>query len=152
MLSVTIKVIGTEKARETFRRLGVSISNFSKELKTTGEYLVGFIKGPVFETEGQVYGGAWRSLNPGYQAWKQTNYPGRGTLELTGTMRKSFQAQSSQMFLRVFNPTPYFIKHQLGRDRMPQRVMMRIDEARKQEIVKIIHKGLVERVRKARGV
>jgi phage gpG-like protein len=136
----------------TIQRLGINIHDWTSELKKTGEYLTSFISTEVFETEGQIIGERWVPLNPSYQAWKQTKYPGRGTLEREGTMRKSFKAASSRNFLRIWNPTPYFAKHQAGLERMPRRVMMKIDRDRTKEIVAIINRGLLERIRRAGGL
>jgi len=78
-------------------------------------------------------------------------YPGRGILEATGRMRDSFQYESSNMWTRVFNTVNYFKYHQsrMPRTRLPRRVMMKLDNQRKQSIVQIFHKGLDNFIRKS---
>jgi len=151
MLSLTIELEGTPETFRTLRQLGINLSDFSRELKDTGTYMRNFIQTNVFATEGQIIGEPWAPLNPAYQAWKQVHFPGRGTLERSGTMRGNFRFNYTGDYMRLWNPTPYFLKHQLGRERMPRRVMMKIDEARRQAIIHIFERSMRDKVRRAIG-
>lgn len=59
-------------------------------------------------------------------------------LEKTGLMRRSFREEVHDDYVVMFNSTPYFRYHQSNRPRkrLPRRVMMKIDEQRRNFIFK----------------
>lgn len=149
MLTLQITVKGNKEAMAKLRRVGFEFDNFSEELGSVSKYLNDFFSRAVFESEGGVYGTRWQALTPRYGYRKRVTFPGRGILERTGQMRRSFISNSSATVLRIGNKAPYFKYHQLGLGKMPARVMMRIDGDRKKKIVGLIHAGLDERIKRA---
>jgi len=122
-----------------------NVCELSEGLKSSGQYLVDFFGTDVFESEGAVYGSRWSELSPGYEQWKTQHYPGRGILERTSTLRKSFGFMSTDTYLKVFNPVVYFRKHQLG-EGVPQRMMMKLDKQRIDEIIMIMTDTFIKKI------
>jgi phage gpG-like protein len=84
---------------------------------------------------GKFSGGPWERLSPAYAKWKFAHYPGRPTLSLTGTLRKSLYWTGSGLgqggifeatptFVRVGTEIPYAKYHQYGTGKMPKRAFM----------------------------
>ncbi|PIP38188.1 MAG: hypothetical protein COX19_14105 [Desulfobacterales bacterium CG23_combo_of_CG06-09_8_20_14_all_51_8] len=142
---------GEKSLSRNLTTLDWNLKNWRSEFTETGKYLQNFFAGQVFSTRGGVIGESWKPLSPAYAARKAMRYPGRGILEATGRMRGSFQYESSNMWTRVFNTVNYFKYHQsrMPRTRLPRRVMMKLDNQRKQSIVQIFHKGLDNFIRKS---
>jgi hypothetical protein len=61
-------------------------------------------------------------------------------------MRNSFIHKEGKDYVLVTNTAPYFKYHQsrLPRRKLPRRVMMKLDETRKQTIVKEFQKAIIE--------
>ena len=100
-LKVQIKVVGKEETLNKLKKVGVQLDNFSEEFRKSGDFLVNFFSRDVFTSQGQIIGEPWKQLKPSYEFRKRVKWPGRGPLEQTGTMRKSFKAISSATFLKI---------------------------------------------------
>ena len=61
-------------------------------------------------------------------------------------MREGFSGVASQYQVVVSNSAPYFVYHQSNqpREKLPRRVMMKMDNKRKELIVKIIQESVGE--------
>lgn len=74
--------------------------------------------------------GAWTShpLSPAYARWKQTHFPGRGMLELTGALKRSLTS-FGEGSVTLYGPSSVYISstvdyagyHQAGTGTMPRR-------------------------------
>jgi phage gpG-like protein len=108
------------------------VQNWSAEMRKTGQLLKKTFSGPVFTSEGAEIGEPWIS-GPDYHG-----------LVRTGNMRGSFNFKSTKNAVNVGNTTSYFIYHQsiADRSKLPRRIMMKIDEKRRQLIVKIFQKSI----------
>lgn len=139
-----IEIEGEKKMARRLRNVGDEATDFRGPLRETGKYLTQFFSTKVFDTEGAVYGKPWQRLSSQYANRKQKLYPGKGILEATGRMRESFEYDQRPNEVRVHNTTSYFKYHQSNQPRrkLPRRVMMDLDEKRKQGIVKIFHDNL----------
>jgi phage gpG-like protein len=146
MISFSVQVTGDQQALRRLRKAGVDVRDFTKELRQAGDELLDVYGNQVFETEGQIVGERWAPLNPRYQARKQNTYRGRGTLERTGRLRRSFRAQSGKDTLFLDNPTPYLKYHQFGTSRLPARVIYKLADRQTRKIVDILSDGLKERL------
>jgi hypothetical protein len=73
-------------------------------------------------------------------------------LEKTGAMRSAFRSRTNSDSVTLDNTAPYFRYHQSNqpRTRLPRRVMMFIDEQRRQFIIKRFQRHIVESVRGGR--
>lgn len=89
-----------------------------------------------FDARGGLFGG-WPA--------RKKDYPWP-ILEKTGAMRDNFQSQIGNDFVRLYNPTDYFVYHQSNapRSKLPRRVMMKLDQQRKMFIVKAFQNHIVD--------
>lgn len=73
-------------------------------------------------------------------------------LEKTGRMRASFRDRVHKDYVVLWNDAPYFMYHQSNqpRSRLPRRIMMKIDQERRNMIFKTIQEYIV-RVTRGRG-
>ena len=142
-----------EGDKQISRRLLIAskgFKDFRKPFDKTGKYLRDFIKEDVFETRGSVIGETWKPLSKKYAIWKSQHYPGKGILEATGNMKSGFKYKANRQSVVVGNIVDYFKFHQSNKPRtkMPRRIVMKLDEKRKQEIVKFFHKDIRIKLRK----
>lgn len=148
MLNINITITGDRKTITQLKQMSDSFKNWKPELQQIGDYLKEFYANEVFETEGAIIGSRWSPLSPNYEFQKRKKYPGRGILEATGDLRKGYKVKARKNTMELTNPTPYGVFHQQGRG-VPKRVLLRLDESRKDDVVKIFKQGLVKKVRKA---
>lgn len=146
MIKLNIEVSGQKKIRQILGRLK-DVHKDHQLFTEIGQYLVNFYSNDVFDTEGAVYGQSWEPLSERYRLWKARKFPGRGILERTGRMRKSFGYSAFLDIVRISNADKEkFRKHQLGEGRMPARVMMTLDNARVNAIIGIARKRLTQKI------
>lgn len=136
--------ITLEGEKQLSRRLGKladNVKDFSPELGKSTNFLKSFFSGEVFATRGGAIGEPWVERKQVYP-WP--------ILERTGRMRKSFMARAEKLRGEVWNAVTYFKYHQsrMPRYKLPRRVMMKLTNQLKNEIIQIFHKGLWERVDK----
>jgi phage gpG-like protein len=141
---VTIRIEGMEAVSSKLKRLSSRASDMAPVMGDIGKYLSRFFSSEVFASRGAVIGERWQPLNARYAVRKAKRYPGRPPLVRTGLMQRSFRYASGATFARVSNSAPYFDYHQLGGSRIPERVMMKVDEARTREIGRLVEKFLGE--------
>jgi len=142
------EIEGDVQIMRRFRGLETSISDWSKTFRKVGIYLRNFFSGPVFKTEGAVFSEKWAPLKP--STLKVRKYKGKPILQQTGALMKSFDYIYKAREVLVFNHlmSSYGKYHQSNqpRTKLPRRVMMKLDEKRKQMIVKQFHKDLLNKV------
>lgn len=92
-----------------------------------------------FDARGGLFGG-WPPAKKDY---------GHPLLEDSGAMRSNFQSRIGKDFVRLYNPTSYFVYHQSNapRSKLPRRVMMKLDQQRKTFIVKAFQEHIVALLR-----
>ena len=73
----------------------------------------------------------------------------RGVLIASGTMMNSFMAVPTPMSVTLMNTSRLFPYHQLGTTKMPQRVMMKLDEARQQMVIDLVDTRVGELIAEA---
>lgn len=121
-----------EGEQQISRKLqGLANKNLKKPFERVGRQLVKFYGTSVFSSEGGVIGERWAS-GPKYNG-----------LVRSGTMKKNFKHRATAQSLEVFNETEYFKYHQSNKPRksaLPRRVMIKLDEPRRQLIVKEVQK------------
>jgi hypothetical protein len=149
MFSVRVEIKGDKRAIAQLRKMIHEFDDWKKELTAVGEYLVKYYQDPVFETEGGIFGARWAALSPAYAIKKATTYPGRGILEAKGDLRKAYGKRVFANLLEIFNKDPKASYHQDGTRRMPPRLLIRVDNKQRDEIVDIFKKGVLIKVEKA---
>jgi phage gpG-like protein len=148
MLNIRVEIKGDKKAVAQLKNIISAFSDWKPELEAVGDYLKNFYQNPVFETEGGIFNRRWQPLQPAYAIRKATKWPGRGILEASGRMRKSYETKVFSNMLSLINPTEYAAYHQEGRG-VPERVLIEVDQTRKNEIVDIFKKGAIIKIQKA---
>ena len=102
-----------------------------------------------FDQQGALFG-KWAPRKPIIRAGQRIDtWP---LLEKSGTMKASFYETVNPLSLQMGNKTPYFIYHQSKepRERLPRRIMMKIDEDRRNFIVKALQAYIVTLLRGGR--
>lgn len=150
-LSFNFTVTGIDEVINALDDTKDVLNDLEPEFTAVGDYLIQFFENDVFESEGSVYGNNWQELSPSYEEWKNKNYPGRGILERTGTLRYSFQAIPTSDYLIISNPTSYGVFHEYGTSKMPQRAFMILDSERQNIIRDMMIESLNNRIKDAIG-
>ena len=123
---------GQQQLVRQFKGISMAGKNFTSAFKKIGRDLTDTFSGPVFDTEGAEIGEKWKT-GPKYHG-----------LVRTGKMRKSFRFKAGKDYVIVDNIVDYFKFHQSIRPRykLPRRIMMKIDDKRKVNIMKRLHKHI----------
>lgn len=127
-----------EGEQQVSRKLrGLANKNLKNGFDRIGRNLVSFYSGAVFSSEGAVIGESW------------VNGPKYNGLVRTGSMRSNFNHRATAQSLVVENTTEYFKYHQSNkaRSRLPRRVMIKLDEPRRQMVQKEIQKEYLDELR-----
>jgi phage gpG-like protein len=148
MITVTIDIKGLNKGSDYLGKIKDKLKNKEYALKKVSEYLKDFYSKDVFASEGSVYGTRWAALAPSTAAEKSRSYPGRGILERTGELKRSFRFTTSKDALQISNPVLYARYHQTGTSRMPQRVILDMKSEQAGKIASIIIREIMESIKK----
>lgn len=149
MLNVRVVVSGDKKAIAQLQKMLHEFEDWRPELTAAGDYLINLYQNPVFETEGGIFGARWQPLSAAYAIRKATTYPGRGILEASGDLRRGYRKNVYASLLELINDDPKAELHQEGKGRLPVRLIMRVDQKQKTEIIDIFKKGVLMKVEKA---
>ena len=144
-----IELTGVKEFEENLDRIHGVIQSFEPELRDIGEWYIGFLTNDVFETEGGVYHDHWASLSPDYAERKAGHYPGRGVLEASGFMRTHWKLYTTSQYALIENEADYAIYHQEGTDKMPQRMIVKLDRERQDTIYEKFKEGILKRIQDA---
>lgn len=136
------------------RRLGdvsKDLKNWTPEFHKVGDLLLKTFR-DTFSVQGSNIGENWPPLAASTIAEKQRLGFPLDPLIRTGQMRNSFTSQFGAFEVVVSNPVSYFPYHQSRgpRNKIPRRVMMKIDQRRREMIVKIFQSS-IQNVLKQRG-
>lgn len=152
-----ITLTGLDTALSSMQKRQSLLKQMTKEtLRDIGEWYIDFLQNDVWETEGAVFGENWTPLNPDYALQKSKKYPGRGVLEASGKLRNSWRLYTTSQYALIENTaqsedgTYYAIYHQQGTNRLPKRVIAKIDEQRKNKIYQMFSEGITRRFESAR--
>jgi len=148
MLNVKVVIKGDKKAISQLKNLTTAFKDWKPELTTVGEYLKDFYSDPVFETEGGIFSARWQKLSTAYAIRKAEEYPGRGILEASGTMRRSYETKVFSNLLQLINPTEYAVYHQEGRG-VPERLLIKVDDKVRNKVIDVFKKGALIKLQKA---
>lgn len=139
-MQVTFEIEGDKQLLRRSKKLDSSLHDFTRGFQNIGEYLKSFFKSEVFDTEGGVFNERWVG-GPNYHR-----------LQVTGNMRNSFIASSAREYVIVENTAEYFKYHQSNKPRkkLPRRVMMKLDEARKRQIIRLLQAEMFTKITQSR--
>lgn len=138
-MEIRFTLEGEAEVARRFRGINADLKDFRPEFQKSANYLKDFFSGEVFDTRGAVIG----------KPWKPTGNPWP-ILERSGKMRRSFKTKAGSKSAEVWNATTYFKYHQSNKPRrkLPRRIMMKLDNQRRQQIVKFFHESIVKTLRK----
>ena len=121
--------------------VATKIKDWTPAFQETALTLQSLFSGEVFDTQGAVIDESWSPLKKAYVLQKSKKYPGKGILEATGTMRKGFMVLWRPDMAMVWNKVEYFKYHQSNqpREKLPRRVMMKLAEDQRTQIVRIFN-------------
>ena len=137
----SIVLEGEKQLSRRILKLADNVEDFRPELEKSTNFLQRFFGNEVFATRGRAIGESWVKRKKAYP-WP--------ILERSGKMRRSFMTKAEKLRGEVWNAVTYFKYHQsrMPRRKLPRRIMMKLTNQLKNEIISIFHKGLWERVNK----
>ena len=149
-LTLSFAIEGEQQLLRRFAGIEKEMHDWTPAFKESIEALKDIFGNKVFETRGGAIGEQWEALDPEYQRWKSMHYPGKGILEASGAMRRSFETMFKADQAAIWNTASYFAYHQSNqpRSKMPRRVMMKLAEEQRQIVVKIFHTLFVKKLKK----
>ena len=128
---------------------GTRARNLKRPLDEWGRYIVEKIVPLQFERQGTPR--RWARLSPDYAAWKRKHYGSLPILVLSGKMRAGFSWTATARTLKVENKVkrrggrPYWIYHQFGTSRMPQRAILQMRAEDREQLRRIILNWVLNR-------
>ncbi len=142
----------TELSREL---LGISakLRDYRQPFRQSADMLVRQFSNEVFATQGAVLGEKWKRLSPYTVAQKaRLGFPSE-PLVRTGRMQRSFDSIVSTDQAVVRNTADYFKYHQSNqpRQKLPRRVMMKLTDNTKADIVRYFQAYIQAAVRSEQG-
>jgi len=127
----------------------------SRRLQVTPRNISNF-KAPLFRIAGEIRGSIDTNFSQRgglFGRWvpRKDNKP-HPLLEKTGKMRSNFKTKLAPSYVEIYNPTSYFKYHQSNKPRkkLPRRIMMKIDNQRKEFIQKAFQKHIIDTIRSSK--
>lgn len=148
MLNIRVVIKGDKKVISQLKNINNAFKDWKPELTAVGDFLKDFYADPVFETEGGIFAARWQKLSTAYSVRKAEQYPGRGILEASGTMRRSYETKVFSNLLQLINPVEYAVYHQEGRG-VPERLLIKVDDKIKSQVIDVFKKGALIKLQKA---
>lgn len=138
-----------EGDKQISRRLNIvadGITDFKAPLQLSASEFIRVFKAN-FSTEGGTLGEKWPARKPQFKNGSRIDT--WALLRKTTRMYNSFRAQVSASELEVLNTAAQFKYHQSNkpRSKIPRRVMMKLDEARKRFVVKQLQAYIIRLTR-----
>ena len=142
-LTLSFNIEGDQQLLRHLDQIDAKAKNWKPEFVKTGQMLIKTFS-DNFNTEGALLGEKWQPLKPATIAQKQKLGYTDKILVRTGAMKSGFNSRSYEDAVIIWNSVPYFPYHQSNKPRykLPRRVMMKLDEKRKQQIVKIFQAAM----------
>lgn len=140
---------GEKQLSRRLEGLTADVKNLTVPFRKSADMLIGVFSKDVFATEGAAIGERWQRLSPYTVAQKaRLGYGGKGILERTGKMRRSFTSVVASDQAVIRNTADYFKYHQSNqpRKKLPRRVIMKLGEQQKEQVVKIFQRYLQEQI------
>jgi phage gpG-like protein len=115
-----------------------SLKDYTEPFTKSANFLKQTFAVDVFNTQGAAIGEKWKRLSPYTVAQKARQGMPDTPLIASGNMRASFKTVVTTDQAVISNTAPYFAFHQSKepRSRLPRRVMMKLSENLKEQVVK----------------
>jgi phage gpG-like protein len=141
-MEMTINVNGDERMLSVMNDIEELMENPKKSLEESGELVLSEVQ-KQFDQEGERLGSKWQALSRATLIAKaRAGYGSKGILERTGKLKGGFESELKKYQVRIHNPVTYYEYHQVGTNKLPQRVMLATPETLKQKIVAIFIKNI----------
>lgn len=129
--------------------LDSNLKDFSEPFGRSAEYLKGVFSRDVFDSQGAAIGEKWKRLSPYTVAQKARKGFPSTPLIASGRMRESFKTIVSSDQAVIYNTAEYFKYHQSNqpRSKLPRRVMMKISNNLKTEVVRFFQTYIQDSIR-----
>ncbi len=129
---------GEKQVSRVLIGMGSALRDYTQPFTQSAQYLKETFSKDVFETQGAAIGEKWKRLSPYTVAQKARRGLPLEPLVGSGKMRDSFVTIVTSEQAVVRNTAPYFPFHQSNkpRSRLPRRVMMKIGENQKEQVVR----------------
>ena len=131
---------GEKQLIRKFRGIKMAGRNWLPTMRLIGRDLTGLFSGAVFSTQGREIGEPWQKRQ------KPKSWP---LLDKTGKMKRGFKYDAKRLSVKIYNITDYFVYHQSNQARstkLPRRVMMKIDNKRKANIMRRFQQIIVKKL------
>jgi len=148
-LRLDFTIEGEKQMSRYLRGVSEEMKNWYPQFRSTGRLLLKTFQ-ENFSTQGRTIGAPWQRLKDSTVREKvRLGYAGAGILQRTGRMKRNFRSRPERTQVMISNPTAYFPYHQSNKPRrkLPRRVMMLIDERRRQEITKIFQSAVQDKLK-----
>jgi phage gpG-like protein len=144
-----IQLIGASTVLSGIAKKSLNFKNFTNIFtEVTNDFRK--TNASMFASQGSTDGRSkWAPLSSSYAAWKAKNYPGKGLLVMTGSLKSSLttsggyavqQQTNTTLSLGTADPKASF--HQFGSGNVPARPILSLSTAQKQRWIKIAVKHL----------
>lgn len=139
--SLSFSIEGEQQLSRRLHILADRIKDWSPAFEETAYTLKSIFSKEVFDTQGAVINERWSPLSKAYAYRKEKRYPGKGILEATGAMKNGFMTLWRPDMAAVWNEIEYFKYHQSNqpRHKLPRRVMMKLGQSQRTQIVRIFN-------------
>jgi len=149
VLKIDIKITGDKELMASLRRLTNDMKDFKPELQTVGDFLKDYYGSLLFKTEGAILGSRWVNLKPYYEFKKRKAWGGKGILERTGTLKRSYEYDAEPLVLTVANTTDYAKYHHFGGPIIPQRKLIGFSDTTADKVISVFTKAVLVRLNKS---
>ena len=139
-MPIEFSIEGVKQLSRRFRGMEIKGKNWKSTFKRIGRDLTSLFGGSVFTTRGAVIGERWKARKDGSTS---------GLLQKSGRMKRGFKFKAKGDSLEIYNIMDYFPYHQSNRPRssgLPRRVMMKLDEKRKSNIMREFQKASLKKL------
>ena len=132
-MQIQFKIEGVVELNRRLNGLANDIEDWTPATEKAGKYLTSFFSNEVFESEGAIISEKWPD-GPYYHK-----------LQRSGFMRNSFYFKNDKSQVEIGNRADYFKYHQSNKPRkkLPRRVMMKLDIARKRKVIKFFQEQII---------
>jgi hypothetical protein len=150
VLQLSWTIEGETQLSRKLLTLSADLKDYTRPFSDSAFYLKSVFSKDVFETQGAAIGEQWKRLSPYTVAQKaRQGYPAQ-PLVRTGAMQSGFQSIVSSDQAVIYNTADYFKYHQSNqpRSKLPRRVMMKIAENQREQIIKYFQQYIQDSLRK----
>jgi phage gpG-like protein len=148
-MEISWSIEGEQQLSRVLRGIELELQDFRVPLQNIANNLTKVFSEDVFQTQGGAIGVSWKPLSPVTLARKARLGQSSQPLVATGAMQASFGSTVGSHQAVIHNSSDYFKYHQSNRPRrkIPRRVMMKLGQHQKEEIVKEFQLAFIKKMK-----